>query len=255
MADPVKVHAIIYSWPAVHANAFAIAGELSAHVHKVSVVACTDTPLEPQPGLDVVLLDNSAYFGRQFEKTIEIFDGDVLLQIAADTTTPSWPALAAQCAARYQVNDRLAIWTPDIDGTTWPNSRVFLYRTEDPNLIGIVQTDCIVWAMRRPIVDFLKTMDFARTPLGWGIDWAAIAHAYAGGQRVMRDLSVKIHHRIGGSGYDRAEADRQKSHFLSALGDDDKIQLLMMSAVIDALDRAEALAQAANVQTPAVENR
>jgi hypothetical protein len=239
MADALRVHAIIYSWPAVHANAFSIARALAGHVYRVSIVACTDTPLEHEPDLDVVVLDNSAYFGRQFEKTIEVFDGDVLLQIAADTTTPSWPAVASQCAKRFAANDKLAIWTPDIDGTTWPNERVFLYRTEDPNMIGIVQTDCIVWAMRRPIVDFLRAMDYARTPLGWGIDWAAIAHAYANGQRVLRDLSVKIHHRIGGSGYDRDEANRQKDHFLSALSDDDKIQLLLMSGVIDGLDRRQ----------------
>ena len=251
MSEPVKIHAVIYSWPAVHANAFAIARQLAAHVHKVSVVACTDTPLAPEPDLDVVLLDNSAYFGRQFEKTIEVFDGEVLLQIAADTATDSWATVAGQCAARFQNNPKVAIWTPDIDGTTWPNSRVFLYRTEDPNLIGIVQTDCIVWAMSRPIVDFLKTLDYSRTPLGWGIDWAAIAHAYANNLRVLRDLSVKIHHRIGGSGYDRAEADRQKNHFLSALCDDDKIQLQLMSGVIDGLDRMAAEASARAAAEPA----
>jgi hypothetical protein len=202
----------------------------------VTIVACTDTPLQHDPELDVVLLDNSAYFGRQFEKTVEVFDGDVLLQIAADTTTESWPDMAARCAACYRSTPNLAVWSPDIDGTTWPNSRVFLYQTSDPNLIGIVQTDCIVWAMSREIVEFLKPLDYGRTPLGWGIDWAAIAHAYSNNQRVLRDLSVKVHHRIGGSGYDRTEADRQKNHFLSALSDDDRIQLLMMSGVIDALD-------------------
>ncbi len=232
MDGPAKVHAIVYSWPAVHANAFEIARALAPDIHKVSVIACTDTPLEHEPELDVVVLDNSAYFGRQFEKTIEIFDGDVLLQIAADTATASWPALAAQCASRYQALPKLAIWTPDIDGTTWPNTRVQLFNTSDPTLIGVVQTDCIVWALSRPIVEFLRTLDYSITPLGWGIDWAAIAHAHANNLRVFRDMAVKIHHRIGGSGYDRMEADRQKAEFLNQLGDDDKIQLYLLYAVI-----------------------
>ncbi len=234
-----KVHTIIYSWPRVHENAFAIATALAGRVARVSVVACTDEPLVHDSAIEVFVLDNSCYFGRQFEKTIEVFDGDVLLQIAADTSTGSWPALAAQCAERFLANPVLGVWTPDIDGTTWPNERVLLYQTPDPTLIGVVQTDCIVWAMRRSIVEYLRTLDYATTPLGWGIDWAAIAHAHANNLRVVRDLGVKIHHRIGGSGYDRFEADRQRNEFLSRIPDADKVQLYLLYAVVS----ARALAQ------------
>jgi hypothetical protein len=234
-----RVHAIIYSWPKVHENAFAIASALVGHAARVSVVACTDAPLAHDPAVEVFLLDNNCYFGRQFEKTLDVFEGDVLLQIAADTTTASWGALAEQCAQRFQANPILGVWTPDIDGTTWPNERVMLYQTQDPTLIGVVQTDCIVWAMRRSIVEFLKTLDYSATPLGWGIDWAAIAHAHANKQRVVRDLGVKVHHRIGGSGYDRLEADRQRNLFLSSIPDEDKVQLYLLYALVG----ARALAQ------------
>ncbi len=236
MADAPRVHAILYSWPAVHENAFAIAKALSGHVARVSVVACSDTcRWIHDPSIEVFQLDNSAYFGRQFEKTIEVFDGDVLLQIAADTTTES---LAASGGPVHP--SAIAPWTTSASGPPTstappgPNERVLLYQTGDPGLIGIVQTDCIVWAMRRDIVDFLRTMDFSLTPLGWGIDWAAIAHAHANNLRVLRDFTVKLHHRIGGSGYDRMEADRQRNEFLSRLPEDDKIQLFLLYAVVSA---------------------
>jgi len=235
MAGPPRVHAIIYSWPAVHRQAFEIAKQIAPHVHRASVVACSDTPVQHEAGLEVFMLDNSCYFGRQFQKTIEVFDGDVLLQIAADTTA-DWAAVARQCQMRFQSVPNLAVWSPDIDGTTWPNQHVTLYNTDDPNLIGIVQSDCIVWALSRPLVDFLRTLDFSKTPLGWGIDWAAIAHSYANGGRVMRDLAVKIHHTLG-TGYNREEADRQRHVFLAALPENDRIQLLMMYGVIDARRR------------------
>jgi hypothetical protein len=234
-----RVHAIIYSWPRLHENAFAIATALTGHAAHVSVVACTDEPLVHDPAIEVFLLDNSCFFGRQFEKTIEVFDGEVLLQIAADTSTDSWPALATQCAQRFQANPSLGVWTPDIDGTTWPNERVLLYQTADPTLVGVVQTDCIVWALRRSIVEYLRTLDYGMTPLGWGIDWAAIAHAHANNLRVMRDLGVKIHHRIGGSGYDRFEADRQRNEFLSRIPDDDKVQLYLLYALVSARTLAQ----------------
>jgi len=229
-----KVHAIIYSWPQVHERAFAIAAALRGAVARVSVVACTDDPLQHDPDLEVFLLDNSCYFGRQFERSIEVFDGDILLQIAADTATASWEQLAQQCVQRFQDIPILGVWTPDIDGTTWPNERVMLYQTQDPQLIGVVQTDCIVWAMRRTIVEYLRTLDYSATPLGWGIDWAAIAHAHANKLRVLRDLGVKVQHRIGGSGYDRMEADRQRNEFLNRIPDEDKVQLHLLYALVSA---------------------
>ncbi|HXQ10028.1 MAG TPA: hypothetical protein VN805_03410 [Caulobacteraceae bacterium] len=228
----MKLHAILYSWPAVHARAFEIARSLVGHADRVTIVACSDAPLDDDDqAVEVVRLDNSQYFGGQFKKTIEVFEGDVLLQIAADTWTDSWPAVADRCAARFQASPQLGIWTPHIDGTGWSTDRVFLFGTDDRDLIGVIQTDCIVWALRRPIVDYLKTLDYACTPLGWGIDWAAVAHAYALNLRVVRDNTVKVGHRLGGSGYDHAEADRQQQMFLQQMPDDDKVQFALLNAL------------------------
>ena len=56
---------------------------------------------------------------------------------------------------------------------------------------------------------------------------------------MVRDLGVKVHHRIGGSGYDRLEADRQRNVFLSSIPDEDKVQLYLLYALVG----ARALAQ------------
>ena len=163
----------------MHENAFAIAAALTGHAARVSVVACTDEPLAHDPALEVFLLDNSCYFGRQFEKTIEVFDGDILLQIAADTTTASWGALAQQCAQRFQANPILGVWTPRHrrhhlaeragDALPDPGPHPDRRRADRLHRLGDAKID-------RGVSE--NTGLFA-TPLGWGIDWAAIAHAHA----------------------------------------------------------------------------
>jgi hypothetical protein len=226
-----RLHAVVYAWPRVKSQAQHILDAVSPHVHRASVVLCADDPLERGANDNVYLLGGGAHFGEQFAKAIEIFDGDVLLQIAADVTAPSWSRVAGQCAARFQAMPNLGLWSPDIDGSVWPTSQVAFYQTQDPDLFGVLQTDTLVWAMRKGVVDYLKTLDYALTPLGDGIDWAAAAHAYANKLRVMRDLSVRVSHPVG-AGHDRLEADRRMTPFLASLPDDEKIQLsLLLSAM------------------------
>jgi hypothetical protein len=84
-----RVHAILYSWPRVQLNALAIACELVGHAHKVSIVDATHTPFEPPAGVEIHAIGADAHFGAQFKASLDVFDGDVMLHIAADTTTRS----------------------------------------------------------------------------------------------------------------------------------------------------------------------
>ena len=111
-------------------------------------------------------------------KFIELHNGDRawILKIRNRRVIEGQMAILTNAQAA-QVNrlrvEKIGIWTPDIDGTTWPNNRVFLYSTNEPELFGVVQTDCIVWAIRSDLVAYLRSLDYSPTPLGWGIDWAA----------------------------------------------------------------------------------
>ena len=131
----------------------------------------------------------------------------------------------------------LGIWGPDIDFTTWPTKRVKLFDTGDPQLVGIVQSDCIVWALRRPVVEFLKRFDYTNNNLGYGIDWAAIAHCYATNALVLRDLSLRIRHPMG-SGYSHEQAHRQMWGFLNQMDQRERIQFALLWAYIGARDLA-----------------
>jgi hypothetical protein len=232
MSGALKLHAMVFSWPGHAHEAFKICTAIAGKADRLTVIDASTDPIPGEGQWDWVKIDKECYFGGQFHSALGVFDGDILLQIQADAWSEDWDLLISACRSRFAQLPELGIWCPEVDFTAWPTEKVKLFAMKNPQLIGVVQTDCIVWAMSRPIVEFLRTLDYSITPLGWGIDWAAIAHAHANNLRVFRDMAVKIHHRIGGSGYDRMEADRQRNEFLNRLSDDDKIQLYLLYSVV-----------------------
>jgi hypothetical protein len=99
------------------------------------------------------------------------------------------------------------------------------YRTEwvsllpqpgDPALVAVMQTDGIVFALAPAIQQRLRSMDYACNNLGWGIDWAAVAHALCSGHLVLRDTALHVSHTRG-SGYDTQAAEAQMRAFLVQL--------------------------------------
>jgi len=63
--------------------------------------------------------------------------------------------------------------------------------------------------------------------LGWGIEWAAIAHAYTEGRRAYRDQTLRVHHPQG-SGYNHHEARVQQRSYLAQLSDEEQAHIRAM---------------------------
>ena len=226
-----KIHAIVFCWPGKVREAQHISASVAASADKVTVIDASADPVENIANCDWIKISPDAYFGHQFMHAIRVFEHDVMLQIQADASHPDWSNVVETCRRRFgQISD-LGIWGPDIDFTTWPTQRVRLFETADPQLVGVVQSDCIVWALRRPVVEFLKQFDYTKNNLGYGIDWAAIAYCYANKTRVLRDLSLRVLHPMG-SGYNREEAHRQMWGFINQMGQSEKVQFALLWAYL-----------------------
>ena len=225
-----KIHAIVFCWPGKVRDTETICASLSGHADKVTVIDASTEPVNVRD-CDWIKINPDAYFGHQFVHALRVFEHDVLLQIQADASYPDWGRLVETCRSRFDRMPELGIWGPDIDFTTWPTQRVRLFETGDPKLVGVVQSDCIVWALKRPVVEFLKQLDYSNNNLGYGIDWAAIAYCYANKGLVIRDLSLRVLHPMG-SGYNRDEAHRQMWGFLSQMRQPERIQFALLWAYL-----------------------
>jgi hypothetical protein len=227
----IRIHAIIFCWPGKTQDAQHISASVAKSADRVTVVDASTDPVNVVGNLEWIKINSDSYFGHQFVHAMDVFDQDVMLQIQADATHHNWSKIVDTCRNRFEQMPELGIWAPDIDFTTWPTPRVKLFNTGDPELVGVVQSDCIVWALRKPVIEFLRRLDYANNNLGYGIDWAAIAHCYANKALVLRDLSLRVLHPMG-SGYSREEAHRQMWGFINQLERSERVQFALLWAYL-----------------------
>lgn len=229
--NPPPFHVCIISWGDKGLNAARIAAALESRVAQLSVVY--SNPAEaPESGAGIWhQMPNSAFFGAKFAKALaQTPDGHALLLIHADTDFPDWPQLLARCTAAFARFDDLALWSPDFTFTPWRTALVRLFDQPDaPGLVSVIQTDGIITAFSPATVDRLRALDLTDNPLGWGIDWAAVAFAYANGHRVLRDISLRVTHPKS-RGYTGAIAARDMAASMAQLTHAERVQIALLRA-------------------------
>ncbi len=159
-------------------------------------------------------IGDSAYFTDQWNKALELFDGDVLFHIQADASYPNFAAMFERC--RFAVGlHNCGVYAPNVDYTKWEYNRRKLRRLND-DLLEVAQTDCTCWAISREVLDRLPPVDPRANKFGWGIDFLVIATARALNKSVARDYQFTVAHPRW-TGYDTEEARRQLKTVLQSL--------------------------------------
>lgn len=210
-----RIHAFVISWRGHDDAARGIAEQLAPHVQGLTIVHSTPQ-LSPAGAQGLwIEMPESAYFGPKFKTCLDHFNGDILLQIQADATCADWRSLVERCRLRFERLDRLSVWSPVIQHSPWPLDAVEIRRIS-PDVALVAQSDGIVWALGTDAVDRMKQFDYEDNNLGWGLDWAAISHAYSKGRWAVCDLTVLVRHPQS-TGYDTREAMRQMELFLQQL--------------------------------------
>lgn len=216
----LKVHAIIFCWPGKKANALHIAKGLVGHADRVTVIdACgidEQPAVPPSKAFEWRHVPSSWYYGAKFTLALEVFEGDVMLQIQADATSDDWPGIAAACRKAFDSDLPIGVWAADVAFTYFPTADVTLYRDPATGYCVVSQTDCIVWALAGAVVERMRKLTFAQNPLGWGADTAALCLTYGCRQIAVRDCSVRVQHPRG-RGYDTSAAEKQLKAFLDQL--------------------------------------
>ena len=176
------------------------------------------------------IVDNSWFFGKKFEHSINSNRGDIFLLIHADADVDDWQELVIRCRSAFAAFADLGVWAPNIDYTPWTSNRTSIGMLTGEHEI-VAQTDGIVWALSCLVVERLKKFDYTNNNLGWGIDWAAIAFAFANRLLVLRDHSIHVRHPKG-TGYQHERANLQMRGFLQQLTLQERLILVLLERSI-----------------------
>lgn len=227
----MKLHAFVISWHGRHRAALRIVQNLAGTVEHLTVLHSsadgTGHAQATPDGAEWLDVDNAWYYGRKFEHCLHLHRGEVMLQIQADAEHHDWQAVVRRCRETFAAHAELGVWAPEVDFTPFPLQETRVRSLPGGHWHQVVQTDGIVWALAPRVLARLRQLDYACNNLGWGMDWAAIAHAHAHGLLVLRDTALTITHPRG-SGYDPKVATAQKAAFLAQLTAQEQAQLVLL---------------------------
>lgn len=226
----MKTHIFIISWKHQHENAVRIAGELSSEQVKTTIVySDPDETLQLQTGCSLLRRPDSLYFGDKFQACLEAFDSELFILIHADCSSESWQKLVRRCQQVCEANPGVGVWAPDIDYTGFSLEKTWISNTRDPDLKIVAQTDAIVFGLRAGIVRRLKKLNYEKNIYGWGIGFAAVAHAYLNQMYAVIDKSIHVHHPRP-RGYPSGDALLQRNEFLAQLSANEFIQVKLLQS-------------------------
>ncbi len=166
-------------------------------------------------------VSNTKYFGLKFAAALADCASDVLLIIQADALFADWSQIVDCCQARFGQRPQLGLWAPRVDYTPWTPERVDIRLVGDQGLTAVAQTDGVVLAFSRAVMDRLRQLDYGCNNLGWGIDWMAICHCYVHGLEVLREDDQTIMHPPS-RGYGWRDAVLQSRKFMRQMNEQEQ---------------------------------
>jgi len=233
------VHAVIISWTGHGARAQQIASDIADHADRVTVVY-SNAANAPEAGTgDWVQVDNALFFGPKLATGMRRHGAeDFLLLIQADAVSEDWPGVIRALKDCAAARPALGVWTPVIDTSFYHARCLTVAATSDPRYEHACQTDGIVLALHRQIIQRLCDLDFGSNNLGWGIDKFANSVALALGREIILDRSLTVRHSPG-RGYDQAQAVAQMNAFLSQMTERERILHLLLEGSFYAINRRQ----------------
>ena len=238
----VLIHAFVFNWKNKTKNALKLEEFYNKIFDKVTVINSSEdyTPSH------WVNLGDSAYFGDQFSKALEMFDCnnyDLLFHIQADVDDPKndWGSIM-NSAKRYYKMYNYAVYAPNIDYTFWNKEMAKLDNFDglyDANIDVVTTTDCSCWFVSNVMISNFKKkyLDiFKKNKLGWGACSIICIEGFMHKMPVLRDNNFKLNHPKG-TFYDSKDAMIKMKEFTSQIKDEKILYVLENMRNVNEMNR------------------
>ena len=217
-AMKLAIHPFIFSWKRQFEKACRIEDQLKEIFGKVTVINSDDE--NSRDGW--INIGDSCYFGEQFRRAVDMFDGDVLFHVQGDVEYDNWKRLVDD-AKLYLRFYEAGIYAPNVDYCWWNSSRTDINtrQLEHKNLKLVATTDETVWFIRKEVLAGIRerNIDMTKNPLGWGWDCVLSCISHSKGLPVIRDYRHTIKHPQG-TGYNFDAATKGMDDFVASLDED-----------------------------------
>ena len=221
--NEIKIHAFIFNWRGQYEKTIELEKDFSRHADKLTVINSDDNNKKDH----WINIGENSYFGDQFCKAVELFDGDILFHTQADVSNPhnEWGQII-NSAKKYYIKYNYGVYASNISHTSWTNSRVSLERItseemKNDNLTIVLNTDCSSWFISESLIKNFKSKYLQiskENKIGWGIDQAICLESLLDSKPVLRDNNFKLEHPKF-TGYNSQIANKMRKDFMDKVID------------------------------------
>lgn len=205
------IYLYIFCWNKVVDNSCLLYTEISATCPNTTIINCDETrPLDADKYRSIQL-DDSYYYGGQFEAAIKaIPPGKVMACITGDVRPGGdWQGIIDN-TVKYLNRGDIGIIAPNVIFTPWEGRGEHVV----DDLWQVGNTDCTFWFLHPRLVELLGHFEYRElSNYGWGIDKMWIAESLAQKMLVVRDYSQTIY-QPNTTGYNKWEANSQMKELL-----------------------------------------
>lgn len=226
----IKIHAFIFNWRGQCEKAIELEKEFAKYADKVTVINSDDNNKKNH----WINIGENSYFGDQFCKAVELFDGDILFHTQADVSSSNneWEQII-DSAKKYYIKYDYGVYAPNVDHTNWTNNKVSLERLssteiKNKNIMTVSNTDCSSWFINKSLIDNFKSKYLKiceKNKIGWGIDQVICVESLLNSKQVLRDNNFKLRHPKG-TGYNLNMAVQMWKKFIDEIADE-RIRMLI----------------------------
>lgn len=199
----MNFHPFIFNWRNQFQKSSRTEEQLLKTFGRVTVIN-SDEENTPDHWVNV---GDSYWFGDQFLKALELFDGDVLLHIQGDVTFNNWEQLKEDAIKDFEKHN-WGVYAPHADFTEWTSRRAnIIYPPLPDNRSLVACPDCSCWMIHKDIIQEFNNLNLELKDhhLGFGFDMLMCSVSHKSSRPVIRNYNHTVDHPKG-TGYNVTQA-------------------------------------------------
>jgi hypothetical protein len=206
------INVYIMNWKKVNENSLRLYNAIRPIVTHTTIINC-DEHWSLDPTIQHIQLDDSCYYGSQFNTAIKhARDGALLCIIVGDNTCENDFSKIFTSALQAFNKNKIGVYAPHDKRST--NQHVV--RPYHGSLKHVTNTDCGFWFIHPTIHAPMKNLDYTISKYGWGIDMIIIKESTRRGLVVVSDYSIETDQLDHTCGYDRTTASMEATALFHA---------------------------------------
>ena len=186
-----NIYVYIFSWKRITNNSVNLFNKVSEHFTNTYMINCNENITLPIDQKYNIQLDDSYYYGGQFEAAIKHIPENCIMGIITGDVDPNaeWEKILMNMKKSFETN-KIGIYAPNVDFTAHTNKTKHLWDL----LYEVPNTDCTCWFIHPTIIKKLGNIPyFNLSNLGWGIDIIFIEECKKNNLYAARDYSVIVY--------------------------------------------------------------